>query len=497
MVLGQVWNRCHRVLMVRFICTGAFVFLMSLSGIEISLAQQVQPPGVAPPLFTEADAMTSNAGQNVSAESITGGYGRGNALTQNQPTTVAPTNQFASVMQDASFDPMAPAAAGFSPSEDWFITLNTPYTYQMLDFQNRQGDKEIFLLDQSFANGGQPGVTFGAQFRASGLFASTNRADKFSYLGRFPTDFVGTSASDFRMLHANQNATVDINSVFHGYVETLFSDVFSFADHKQGSFQVRQAYMVFGDFSTSPFYAYIGKKNVSFGDMGTLSPFSQAMPWHYFAPLSEGAGLGFDNQRLNATVTVLNGSRGIRVVDSDEKGHLNNFAANLRWRSPMGSNSGIELGAGYLHGTIYNAAVPEHTDPDLFGPNNGAWDVNGKLRFGNLHLAAEYVQTVNPWPATMHDVIAYKAEGAYDHWFNGVPARGSVSWSEGIQGPPGSEFEFNQQLVLGWSLRPYPNALLTLEYVRSMGFAPLINITRVSDREVVQNSVVLGAVISL
>ena len=37
-----------------------------------------------------------------------------------------------------------------------------------------------------------------------------------------------------------------------------------------------------------------------------------------------------------------------------------------------------------------------------------------------------------------------------------------------------------------------PYALLSVEYVRSMGFAPLINITTVSDRSATQDSMVMG-----
>jgi len=84
----------------------------------------------------------------------------------------------------------------------------------------------------------------------------------------------------------------------------------------QGSFQMRQAYVTFGDLSQSPLYAWIGKKTVNFGDMGTLSPFSQSMVWHYFAPLAEGAGVGYSQNGLTVNLTALNGSRGIRVVDS-------------------------------------------------------------------------------------------------------------------------------------------------------------------------------------
>ena len=99
--------------------------------------------------------------------------------------------------------------------------------------------------------------------------------------------------------------------------------------------------------------------------------------------------------------------------------------------------------------------------------------------------------------ATEHEVIAYRAEAAYDMFIGDMAARSSVSWSEGIQGSSETEFEFNRQLVLGLSVQPYPNTTLTFEYVRGSGFAPLTGIQKVSDKDVVQDSLVLGAVISL
>ncbi|MCP4095457.1 MAG: hypothetical protein GY748_04345 [Planctomycetaceae bacterium] len=379
-----------------------------------------------------------------------------------------------------------------------FIQLAPDYSRAMLDFQNRQSNKEILLLEHSLNSSGQTNMTLGAQLRASAIYGKTNDAGKFPYLGRFPTDFEGNYASDFRMLQANLATSVSFGPRVHGYVETLFSDVFSFDNPKQGSYQVRQAYVVFGDFSRSSWYGYLGKKNVGFGDMGTLSPFSQSIPWHYFGALGEGGGIGFDNGIVSATFAGLSGGRGVRVVDSKASGDVNNFAANLLLRMPFARRDGeLKLGGGYLYGTIYDADVPEHLDPTLFGDPNGAWDVNARMRINRLHLGVEYVRTVSAWPVTDHDVIAYSAEAALDSYFISMPARWSLSWSEGIQGPPGTEFEFNRQLVLGYRVEPSRNSLISLEYVRSTGFAPLIGLTSMSDRDVVQNSIVLGLTFTL
>ncbi|MEZ6111205.1 MAG: hypothetical protein R3C99_09350 [Pirellulaceae bacterium] len=123
--------------------------------------------------------------------------------------------------------------------------------------------------------------------------------------------------------------------------------------------------------------------------------------------------------------------------------------------------------------------------------------MNAQLNIGRLIVAGEFVSTVDDWPATEALVSAYRAETAFDGYFFSRPTRYSVSWSEGIQGPSGSEFEFNQQLVLGMGIDMGPHALLSFEYVRSSGFAPLLDITTVSDRGVVQDSLVMGITVVL
>ena len=431
----------------------------------------VPAPGFPPPDFIAPPPATLGTDPLRS-------YGRPAVLGVTQPPPVAAWGR----------------AAELVPS----VRLDTPTSAALLDFQNRQTDKQLILLgslpnvlpDGEFLH---PVVVPAAQMRLSGLYGRTNTKDKFGYLGRFPPDFNSRTATDLRILQANLAATAYFTPWAAGYVETLFSDVFTFPTFEQGSFQVRQAYAVFGDARRSPFYAFIGKKNVSYGDFGTLSPFSQALPWHYFAALGEGAGVGYVNGGFHAVLTGLAGGRGIRVSDSPDDGHVNNFAVNTHYAGVAGPFEYL-VGAGYLHGTIYDADVPEHIRNDLFGPLNGAGDLNGTLRAGRWTFAGEYVKTLADWPVTNFPVSAWKAEGAYDLSLLGAPLRLSVSWSEGKQAPSGLEFDRNDQLVIGAGWQPNPNALLSVEYVRSIGFAPLIALTApgVSERDARQNSLVLG-----
>lgn len=424
-------------------------------------------------------------------------YG-GHSMLQ-QPWLRQPAAQTVAPQPAPSVSVMSPEQLFAFPPDSaagGFVRLDAGTTQPLLDFVNRQTDKEILLMyDERRSEA--PELLLGAQFRPSALLADTNTTGKYSYLGRFPTDFVGHTATDARLLHANQAFVGRFSPWATGYMETLFSDVFTFPTSTQGSFQMRQAYVTFGNLTQSPWYAFIGKKTVNFGDMGTLSPFTQSMVWHYFSPLAEGVGGGFAEDGFSVSVTALNGSRGIRVADSEEKGHINNFAGNLRYEVLRTEDATWALGAGYLHGTIYDGSVAEHTNPQITGPRNPAWDANSSLVFGPWRLEAELARTFNDWPVTDSPVVAWRAETAYDFDPNGRLVRLSGSWSEGLQGPAGSEFEFNRQLVLGLRYDPRPNVMVSFEYVRSLGFAPLIDITTVSDRNVVQNSFVLGLVLTI
>jgi hypothetical protein len=94
-------------------------------------------------------------------------------------------------------------------------------------------------------------------------------------------------------------------------------------------------------------------------------------------------------------------------------------------------------------------------------------------------------------------VTAYRLETAVDILWLGKSMRMSGSWSEGMQELNSTEYEFNQQFIFGLRCDVSPSVMLSMEYVRSMGFAPLMNITTVSDRSVVQDSLVFGLVLAI
>ena len=149
------------------------------------------------------------------------------------------------------------------PIEGFQVTTNSEYGREILDFQNNQGDKDLLILQMRDSGVLEDSTLYlSGQLRASALGGFTNRDDRFPYFGRFPTpaNFSGETVSDTRINHANIAFTANITPWATIYLETLFSDVFTFPTFNQGSFQVREAYAVIGDLEASPFYNYVGKK---------------------------------------------------------------------------------------------------------------------------------------------------------------------------------------------------------------------------------------------
>jgi hypothetical protein len=83
-----------------------------------------------------------------------------------------------------------------------YFEFDTPLMTDLLDFQNQQSEKQIWLIE-SGADYSSSGLIVGTQLRSSFLAGETNRANRFPYRGRFPTDFRGCTATDSRLLQAN------------------------------------------------------------------------------------------------------------------------------------------------------------------------------------------------------------------------------------------------------------------------------------------------------
>jgi hypothetical protein len=399
-----------------------------------------------------------------------------------------------------------------------YVQFLPEYSYNMLSMTKKVSTKELYLLEMR--KKGVDGVSYinnnsaviGGVLRSELLGAHSNTSGKFGYLARSPTDFTGNWASDTRIRRGMLSWTGALTDSVTTFMQILFTDTVAFATHKQGSLQMRRAYALFGNLDKSGVYGFIGKKDVAFGDMSTLSPFTPSAVWHYFGGLAEGLGAGYKADNFNIVLTGLCGGRGMRVVDSHQKGKINNGAINLSFNAGL-SKVDVELGAGALLGTIYNQDVAEHTDEDLFGPMNPAVDGFINLTMGNFKASGEYAQTLKKWEVVDHKVIAFKAEVAMTIESDARDYNLSLSYSEGIQGDTSSggaccpvtgccstgadPFAFNKQVVLGFeSLLTNKSCSFGVEYILSKGFAPLIDVATNSDKDAVQNTIVLFAILA-
>lgn len=352
------------------------------------------------------------------------------------------------------------------------------YSVSMLSRLHYRPIKQLVMLSYFKCMEHRPDLIISAELRASLFFAHTNFKDKFGYLGRFPGSFVGRSASVADINDHTFAITYSPLSWVHGYWEFLSADRIVFTtDPRQGTNQTQKVYALIGDLDKSPFYMTIGKKDVSFGQMYTVNPFSPSMTWHYFGALSDGLAVGYARENIYFEATVLNGGRGIRVVDSNTISHLNNGAINASYAFNL-FDCCWKFGAGYLFGTIYDGTIPEHTGPVQKGPRNGVWDLNFELRCMGWRGYFEACGTEHIWPSGGHSVQTFSGGISYcveESWFYKQLVT-SLEYSEGIQGKSYEEWRHNFQFVAGldWIIRY--NVHFSIEYIVAGGFAPLIDL---------------------
>ena len=114
--------------------------------------------------------------------------------------------------------------------------------------------------------------------------------------------------------------------------------------------------------------------------------------------------------------------------------------------------------------------------------NNPAFDVYGKLVWGDFTFKGELARTTDEWPGTFNPAIAQFAAckvtsfdiGARYRYDTGAgPVDVSAEFSRFVAGPDGAPWENQDQFVPGaeWFVRP--GAKLFAEYIRVDGFAPL------------------------
>lgn len=117
---------------------------------------------------------------------------------------------------------------------------------------------------------------------------------------RHPTanNQIGKDVSE-AVIHSFQlSITATVNSWLTSHAEILYNPQQGFGSGtitslERNQLQLRKGFIVIGDLKTFPLYGAIGKMDAPFGQMGSVSPFTNSTMWHAFGGLGYGAQIGF------------------------------------------------------------------------------------------------------------------------------------------------------------------------------------------------------------
>jgi hypothetical protein len=287
----------------------------------------------------------------------------------------------------------------------------------MMDFQENTTGKTLTLLANRATGVLQPDSLYlGGHLQGSFMYQKTDAPGQFPILSRFP--FFSNGTDQEAGVFAINNAALSFTSTFGDwttfYLQTEYSET-EFA-RDQDEFQLRKAFVVFGNLERSPFYAAFGRKTIDFGNFDSYNAFTQNEGQHYFWAVSDQpvAELGFYRNGLKITASALSGGRQLRVAFADENNNIANYAFNAEQEFRLGNQSAFTVGGGYLHDTIYRDNFTAHTfqsratgtpPANFISYRNSA--VNGFVEYNSPFLDAmvEYTTTLEPWAGAIPQAV--------------------------------------------------------------------------------------------
>ena len=265
------------------------------------------------------------------------------------------------------------------------------------------------LLDNS--------VYLGAGFQGGLKYQKTSVDGQFPILSRFP--FFSDRTDDEAGVFAIDHAALSFTSTFGDWTTVYLQPEYSETEYgrDQDEFQLRKAFVVFGNLEKSPFYAAFGRKTIDFGNFDSYNAFTHNEGAHYFWAVSDQpvAEVGFYRNGLKLTASALSGGRQLRVALAGEENNIGNYAFNaekefLLGGNSFGGNGAFTVGGGYLHDTIYRDNFTAHTfqgrqdgtAPDNFIEyRNSAVNAFAEYNSDFFDAMVEYTTTLRPWAAAI------------------------------------------------------------------------------------------------
>jgi len=411
-----------------------------------------------------------------------------------------------------------------------YIGLNSELTYELMEPNQNLRKLEILIDAKSEGLIPEKSLSFGFSILGIANYQSSNRDSKFAYLMRHPTSSnqIGETASEIVLHSAQVSLVSSINSWITAYGELLYSPEQSFGEGtitgiQRNQVDLRKGIILIGNLEKFPVYVGLGKMDVPFGQMRSVSPFTNSTMWHAFGPLAYSGVIGFKKYGVSASLTAIQGGAQFRAANVPVEGtevpsRVNNFAADINYTYKVNQGTSIRGGISYIKGSAYNQEWPiTHftQGPD----NNPAVAYYGELVFNNrLLLQGTFASTTEVWPGTfnpappLNEFEASKVNslnlGARYTFNNTGNVIYSLSgeFSDFKAGPENSPWERQSQIVIGLNAQVEKTTRLFLEYFRTAGYAPLNFLTggnfdnpgrTHSDRDARSFGFVLGGLLSI
>ena len=288
---------------------------------------------------------------------------------------------------------------------------------RMLDWEENTTGKALNLLaNRSSGILADNALYIGGAVKAGFMYQKTNVDGQFPILSRFP--FLSPGTDDEAGVFAINNAALSFTSTFGDWTTMFLQTEYSETEYgrDQDEFQLRKAYVVFGNLDRSPFYAAFGRKTIDFGNFDSYNAFTHNEGAHYFWAVSDQpvAELGFYKNGWKFVASALSGGRQLRVAFADEDNNIANYAFSAEKEfllDGMGIRGGaFTVGGGYLHDTIYRDNFTAHTfqgrvdgtpPANLIEGRNSAVNAFAEYNSPFFDAMIEYTKTLKPWGAAI------------------------------------------------------------------------------------------------
>lgn len=293
------------------------------------------------------------------------------------------------------------------------VRTSALHTRDMLDWQESVTGKTVTLLSNR-ANGvlQDDALYIGGTIKGGFMYQKTNMPGQFPLLSRFP--FFSNRTDSEAGVFAINNAALSFTSTFGDWTTVYLQPEYSETEYapSQDEFQLRKAFVVFGNLEKTPFYAAFGRKTIDFGNFDSYNAFTHNEGAHYFHAVSDQPVLevGYFGNGFKISGSAFSGGRQLRTAFADEDNNIANYAANAEKEFLIGRKSAFTVGGGYLHDTIYRDNFTAHTfgerqtnpPPANFIEYRNSV-VNGFAEFNSPLFDAmiEYTTTLEPWAAAI------------------------------------------------------------------------------------------------